>query len=90
MALIYDGERRLAMPRRKLTGTRHEGARWTRTVRALRKAVKDAVNNASWRSDVTSDAIGMRVLDHLHEHDTRSLHVLDLVDSMLVRASSRH
>jgi hypothetical protein len=73
---------------RKLTGTRHEPG-WTPIIRKVRRAVKEAASNASWREDVTPDAVGMRILDHLHEYDPGSLHVLDVVNSILIRAS-RH
>jgi hypothetical protein len=76
--------------RRRLTGTAHSGPHWVCAVRILRSATLNAVEHAGWRRSATADAVGTSIIDHIEELDAKSLHVLAVVFSMLVRASWPH
>jgi hypothetical protein len=85
VALIYsDGP-----CRRKLVGTRHEGAVWTSTVRELRKAACKTAELASWRPTCTPDSVGVPLLDILPELDPGELHTLEVLVAILARHSRR-
>jgi len=58
-------------------------------VRVLRAAVTNAVEHAGVRRSVTSNSIGVDVIDNITRLDAKSLHVLALVFAMLIRASRR-
>jgi hypothetical protein len=91
MALMYDVQAKPArLPRqRKLPGTRHEGSEWTDVVRELRKITQKAARKATWRINVTPDAVGSGIIDTLDELHPGSLHVLAVVNAILVKASQR-
>lgn len=73
----------------RLAGTRHEGPAWTSAVRVLRAAVTNAVGHAGARRSVTSNSVGVDIIDNIARLDAKSLHILALVFAMLVRASRR-
>jgi hypothetical protein len=58
-------------------------------VRALRKTVRAAADKASWRPDITPDSVGVPIIENLNEYDPGSLHVLELVNAILLKASRR-
>jgi hypothetical protein len=76
--------------RRRLVGTSHSGPSWTNAVRVLRAATENAVaHTPCCRHSVTADRVGTAAIDAVGELDARSLHVLLVVLSILVRASQR-
>jgi hypothetical protein len=74
-------------PRRRLTGTAHRGPHWINGARILRLALQGLREHAGWRRTATVDQIGTDIIDRIHELDDRSLHVLQFVFAVLVRAS---
>ena len=77
--------------RRRLTGTLHRGPAWTSAVRVLRSAVLNAIEQAPWgRPASTANLVGSEIIDRIHELDSKSLHVLALTFSILVRQTSQH
>jgi hypothetical protein len=83
MSIIYPTQVQPASP---LTGTRHEGPEWTRTVRRLRSATLDAAVKASWRPDTTTDSIGIPIIETLGDLHPGAQHMLALVYGILLKA----
>jgi hypothetical protein len=93
MLITYtNGDRPTSIParrhpvRRRLTGTAHQGPRWTNAVRILRVATQNAVEHAGWRRSATADQVGTTLIDTIGELDPPSLHVLAVVHGILLRS----
>jgi hypothetical protein len=89
MSLLTSLNDDLSTHRRPLPGTAHRGPEWRSAVGILRAAVQNCVDHVDWRSTLTADAVGMRVLDHIGELDSRALRVLAIVLGILVRQSRK-
>ncbi|MGO8925124.1 MAG: hypothetical protein ACLQF4_19570 [Xanthobacteraceae bacterium] len=89
MSLLTSFDHDLSTRRRHLPGTAHRGAGWKSAVGILRAAVQNCVGHVDWESTLTADAVGMRVLDHIGELDSRTRRVLAIVLGILVRQSRK-
>jgi hypothetical protein len=89
MSLISLSPHHLSSRRPRLPGTAHRGPEWRSAVGILRTAIQNAVTHVNWQSSVTADQVGMRVLDHINELNSRALRVLMIVLGILVRASRK-
>jgi len=72
--------------RRKLVGTAHRGPAWTNGARVLRAALLNQREHAGWRNGTSANEVGILIIDHIGELSAQSLHVLQFVLSVLVRA----
>ena len=77
--------------RRRLTGTAHRGPGWVNAVHCLRAATQNALQHGGWRRSATinKDKVGLHIIDHIDELDTKALHVLAVVFGILVKASRK-
>jgi hypothetical protein len=89
MSLLTSFDRDLSTHRLHLPGTPHRGPEWKSAVGILRTALTNAVTHVNWRSSLTADQVGMRVLDHIGELDSRALRILAIVLGILVKASRK-
>jgi hypothetical protein len=87
LAVYTNSHRPSTHPRRRLVGTAHSGPHWVNVVRILRSATQNAVNHAGWHRSATADQVGSTIIDQIGELDTKSLHVLSVGFSILVRTS---
>lgn len=90
LAIYTNRTRSSTHPRRRLVGTAHSGPAWTAAVGVLRSAIQNAVTHAGWRKSVTADRVGTTIIDQIGELDGKSLNVLAVVFSILVRNSQHN
>ena len=90
LAIYTNGNRPSTHPRRRLVGTAHRGPHWTSAVRVLRTALQNAVEHAWNPRSATADFVGTQIIDQIGELDGKSLHVLAVAFSILVRNSQHN
>lgn len=71
-------------------GTVYRGPAWTSAARVLRTAVQNAVEHAGWHRSATANEVGTTIIDGIGELDSKALHVLAVVFSILTRTSQRN
>jgi len=59
--------------RRRLPGSPHWGGSWQRAVGTLRKATEGAIYHARQHSGFTANQVGIEVIDHIDELNSRAL-----------------
>jgi hypothetical protein len=75
-------------PHSRLFGTGHRGSGWTSAVRLLRAAINVALQHSNWhRPSITTDTVGVVVIDRIAELNTAGLNVLAMVFAILLKAS---
>lgn len=92
MSLTYISTPHLSTNRRRRSLPRSPkwGADWRHAVRNLRAAVEDAAPHAKWGvRRFTADRVGMTVLDHIDELNSRTLPILHVLVGELVRQSRK-
>jgi hypothetical protein len=89
VSLISLSPHRLSSRQPHLPGTAHRGPEWKAAVGLVRSALQNAIAHIDWRSTMTADQVGMRVLDHINELDSRALRILAIVLGILVRVSRK-
>jgi hypothetical protein len=74
--------------RRQLPRSPRWGAEWRHAVRNLRASVEDTVAHAQWGVPrFTPDRVGLQVLDHVYQLNSRTPPVLQVIIAELVRQS---